>query len=200
MGKRKSRDIQGYYPGLTGKRIILMAFLASVIIHAGIIIGSPDIFMATSLRTKLRAFKVDLIRPPMEEIQELSEKTQAPISQAPMENAQEKEEATISLDTKDTIYYPYAKAVKERLQQHWAYPAAARESYVQGNLLIIFRLERNGHLVNSRIARSSGYQILDGSSLKAIELASPFPPFPDTIPVQFLNINASFTYQLKFEE
>jgi TonB family protein len=54
--------------------------------------------------------------------------------------------------------------------------------------------------VNARLARSSGYQILDGASLRAIELASPFPPLPDTIPVQFLNINASFTYLLRFEE
>ena len=200
MGKGKSRDNQSYYPGLTGKRIILVALLASVIIHAGIIIGSPDIFMATSLKAKLRAFKVDLIRPPMDEIQEQSEEAQAPISHAPMESAQETEEATISLDTKDASYYPYAKVVKERLYRHWTSPVAARENYMQGNLIIIFRLEKNGHLVNSRITSSSGYQILDGSSLRAIELASPFPPFPDTIPVQFLNINASFTYKLTFED
>jgi TonB family protein len=200
MGKRKPRDKQSYHPGLTGKRIILVAFLASVIIHVGIIIGAPDIFMATSLKEKLRAFKVDLIRPPMDEIQGQSEEAQSPINHAPTEGAQEKEEVTISLDTKEAIYYPYAKVVKERIQQHWAYPVVARENYMQGNLMIIFRLEKNGHLVNSRITRSSGYQILDGSSLRAIELASPFPPFPDTIPVKFLNINASFTYKLKFED
>jgi TonB family protein len=200
MGKRKPRDTRADYPGLTGKRIILTALLASVIIHAGIIIGAPDIFMATSLKAKLRAFKVDLIRPPMDEIQEQSEEAQAPIGHAPKESAQEAEEATISLDTKEAIYYPYAKVIKERIQQHWTYPVAARENYIQGNLMIIFRLENNGNLVNSRITRSSGYQILDGFSLRAIELASPFPPFPETIPVQFLNINASFTYKLKFED
>jgi TonB family protein len=199
MAKGKSPDMQGYYPGLTGKRIILMAFLASMLIHAGILIGSPDIFMAGVFGAKLRAFKVDLIRPPMDEIQEQSEEAQAPISQAPAESAQETEEATISLDTKDALYYPYAKIIKERIHQRWTYPVAARESYMKGDLLIIFRLERNGHLVNSRIARSSGYQILDSTSIKAIELASPFPPFPDTIPVQFLNINATFTYRLTFE-
>lgn len=199
MGRRNLRDIQSYYPGLTGKRIILISFLASAIIHVGIIMGSPDIFMVTGFKAKLRAFKVDLIRPPMDEIQEQAQEIPAPISLAPIESTQDTKEATISLDTKDALYYPYAKAVKERIQQHWTYPLTARQSYMQGDLLIIFRLERNGHLVNFRIARSSGYQILDGSSLKAIELASPFPQFPDTIPVQFLNINASFTYQLKFE-
>jgi TonB family protein len=200
MAERKSRDMPGSCPGITRKRIILTALLASALIHAGILMGSPNIFTAGGFGAKLRAFKVDLIRPPMEEIQEQSEETRPPISEAPIESAQEKDEATISLDTTDALYYPYATIIKERIQRHWTYPVAARERHVQGDLLIIFRLERNGHLVNSRIARSSGYQILDSASVKAIELASPFPPFPETIPVEFLNINASFTYQLKFEE
>jgi TonB family protein len=200
MDKRSSREIQRYYPLLTGNRIILIAFLASAIIHAGIIIGSPDIFMAMGLKAKLRTFKVDLLRPPMDEIREQSNDEQASISQAPIEGDREAREATISLDTKDALYSPYAKVLKERIQQHWSYPLAAREGYIQGDLLIIFRLDRNGLLVNARLARSSGYQILDGASLRAIELASPFPPLPDTIPVQFLNINASFTYLLRFEE
>jgi len=199
MAKGASRDMQSYYPGFVGKRIILMALLASVLIHAGILIGSPDIFRIKGFGGKLRAFKVDLIRPPMEEIQENIGETHAPVDQAPAESAQGNEEATISLDTRDSLYSPYAKIVKERIGQHWTYPAPALENYVQGNLLIIFRLERNGQLVNSRVARSSGYQILDGASIKTIELASPFPPFPDTIPVQFLNIKASFTYQLRLK-
>jgi len=200
MAKGKSRDRQSDYPGLMGNRIIMTALLASAIIHAGILLGFPDIFRIGGFGAKLRTFKVDLIRPPMEEIRKQSEAAQAPISQAPIESAQENEEATISLETTDALYYPYATMIRESIQRHWTYPVAARERYLQGDLLIIFRLERNGHLVNAHIARSSGYQILDSSSIKAIELASPFPPFPETIPVQFLNINAAFAYQLKFEQ
>jgi TonB family protein len=200
MAERKFPDTKGFCPGITRKRIILMALLASALIHAGILAGSPNIFMAPGFGAKLRAFNVDLIRPPMEEIQEQSEETRPPISKAPIESAQENNEATISLDTADALYYPYATIIKERIQQHWTYPVAARESYVQGNLLIVFRLERNGRLVNSCIERPSGSQILDNASIKAIELASPFPPFPETIPVQFLNINASFAYQLKYAD
>jgi TonB family protein len=200
MGRGKSRDTISYSPRLTGKRIILGAFAASVIIHGGILIGSPNIFSVREFGAKLRAFKVDLIRPPMEEIHQQSKEPHPQISQTLTESARGNEEATISLDTKDAAYYPYAKIIKKRIQRHWTYPSTARENYLQGNLLIIFRLEKNGDLVSCRISRSSGYQILDSASIKAIELASPFPPFPDTIPVQFLNINTSFTYQLKFED
>jgi TonB family protein len=200
MGKGKSPDRQSYYPGLMRNRIIMTALLASALIHTGILLGSPDIFRLGGFGAKIRAFKVDLIHPPMEEIRKQSEAAQDQISQAPIESAQKNEEVTISLDTTDALYYPYAKMIKERIGRHWEYPAAARKSYLQGDLLIIFRLERNGYLVNAHIARSSGYQILDSASIKAIELAGPFPPFPDTITVQFLNINATFIYQLKYAD
>jgi TonB family protein len=201
MGKKRSQDRQSYYPGLMRNRIIMTALLASALIHTGILLGSPDIFRIGDFGAKIRVFKVDLIRPPMEEIRKQSEENQTRITQeAPAGSAQEKKEANISLDTTDAQYYPYAKMIKERIQLHWTYPMAARERHLQGNLLVIIRLERNGRLVNAYIARSSGYQILDSRSIQAIELASPFPPFPETIPVQFLNINASFTYKLKIEE
>jgi TonB family protein len=199
MGKRNSKGIYSRYPHIKGKRIILFAFLVSAIVHLGIIISSPDIFLASVFRADLRTFKVDLIRPPMDEIEDSSEENQVPTSQAPDEQDKTSEEATISLDTTDTIYYPYVKTIKEGIHKNWIYPPSAQKSYIQGDLMIVFRLDKNGTLVNSRIARSSGYQILDGSALNAIELASPFPPFPDTITVQFLNINATFTYQLRFQ-
>jgi len=192
--------MQTSYPGLTQKRIILIAFLASTVIHAGVLVGSPNIFMAGRNKTELRSFKVDLIRPPMDEIREQSKQSQPQISKPPLPNVQEKEEATISLETTDALYRPYAQMVKERIQQQWAYPAAAQNRYIQGDLTIIFRIERNGRLVNSHIARSSGYRMLDEFSLQAVELASPFPPFPEAIPVKFLNINASFAYRLKYAD
>jgi outer membrane biosynthesis protein TonB len=37
-------------------------------------------------------------------------------------------------------------------------------------------------------------------ALKAVRSADPFPPFPEDIKVQSLNINASFAYQLRFEQ
>jgi protein TonB len=198
MDKKDSKGIYSRYPYIEGKRIILFAFLVSGMVHLGIIISSPDIFLTSLFRTKLRAFKVDLIRPPMDEIEDSSEEDNAPPDQAPDERDKTSKEATISLDTTDTIYYPYVKTIKEGIHKNWIYPPSAQKSYIQGDLMIDFRIDKNGTLVNSRIARSSGYQILDGSALNAIELASPFPPFPSTIALEFLNINATFTYQLRF--
>jgi len=201
MGRRKGKSLhmKSDYPMLKGKRIILIAFLSSLVIHIGIIVASPDIFLATGFKAKLRAYKVHLIRPPMKEITEMSQENHTPVNQIPQKPQEEAKEATISLDTKDSTYNPYTKILKERIRQYWTYPLSAQQTFIQGDLLIVFRLDRNGNLVDSRVARSSGYQLLDNSAIKAIELAEPFPAFPETITVQFLNINASFTYRLKFE-
>jgi TonB family protein len=200
MGKWESLPMQRDYLKVKRKQIILIAFLSSIVIHLGIIVASPDIFLGTGFKTRLRAYKVHLIRPPMKEMMEMSQERHTDLSQIPQEPAEEPKEATISLDIRDSTYNPYATIIKERICQFWAYPLSAQQTFIQGDLLIVFRLDRNGNLVDSRIARSSGYQILDNSAIKAIESAKPFPAFPDTIPVQFLNINASFTYKLKFEQ
>lgn len=192
-------NINSYYSEVKGKRIILITFFLSIIIHIGVIIVLQGIFPFTILRAELRTYKVDLIRPPMKEIKKSSKEKDPAISQIHSELPVETKEATISLDTKDPAYHPYTKVIKEKILNYWIYPLSAQQNFIQGDLLIVFRLGRNGNLVDSNIDRSSGHEILDTHALKAIRLATPFPPFPENITVQFLNIKASFAYQLTFE-
>ena len=125
---------------------------------------------------------------------------EAATAEIPGEQPVRTKEATISLETKDPPYHPYTSVLKERILSHWTYPWSARTNLIQGNLLIVFRLDRGGNLIDCHIARPSGHEILDTFALEAIRSASPFPPFPEIIKVQFLNINASFAYQLRFEQ
>ncbi len=193
-------SINSYYSELKGKRIIPITFLLSFIIHVSIIMAFQGIFPIPWFRGKLRAYKVDLIRPPIKEIMKSSKENASPISQIPSKPPTiETKEATISLDTKDSTYHPYTKVIKKKILNNWIYPLSARQKFIQGDLLIVFRLDREGNLIDCNIASSSGHEILDTHALKAIELANPFPPFPENITVQFLNINASFAYQLTFE-
>ncbi len=191
-------NINSYYL-LKGKRIIFITFLLSIIIHVGVIIAFQGIFPFSIFKTKLRTYKVDLIRPPIKEIKKNSKKSDPAISQIHSELPLETKEATISLDTKDPTYHPYTKVIKEKIFNYWIYPLSAQQNFIQGSLLIVFKLDKNGNLIKCNIDRSSGHEILDTHAIKAIRLANPFPPFPENIMVQFLNINASFTYQLTFE-
>lgn len=191
-------NINSYYL-LKGKWIIPITFFISIIIHIGIIIAFQATFPFSLLRVERRTYKVDLIRPPIKEIKKNSKKSDPAISQIHSKLPVETKEATISLDTKDPTYHPYTKVIKEKIFNSWIYPLSAQQNFIQGSLLIVFRLDKNGNLIDCNIDRSSGHEILDTQALKAIRLANPFPPFPENITVQVLNINASFVYQLAFE-
>jgi len=191
-------NIHSYFV-LHQKRIIPVTFFISIIIHIGIIIAFQGIFPFSLLRAERRTYKVDLIRPPIKEIKKNSKESDPAISQIHSELPVEAKEATISLNTNDPTYHPYTKVIKEKIFNYWIYPLSAQQNFIQGSLLIVFRLGRNGSLIDCSIEKSSGHKILDKHAIQAIRLANPFPPFPENITVQFLNIHASFAYQLTFE-
>jgi protein TonB len=90
----------------------------------------------------------------------------------------------------------YAQAIKERIAGQWKYPQEARKKKLEGRLLAVFSLSREGALTRLDITESSGHDVLDREAERAIQGAAPFPPFPSTITVSRLNINVSFDYTL----
>jgi protein TonB len=200
MDQTKSRNINNYDSGSRGRQVILIAFLLSITAHASAMIAFQGIFPLPWFSGKPRAYKVYLMRPPIKEIMKSNKESRPAIIQIHSEPPGEKGEATISLDTMDSAYHPYTRVLKDRILTHWIYPLAAQRNLIQGSLLIVFRLDRGGNLIDCNIARSSGHDILDTHALEAIRSADPFPPFPEDIKVQALNINASFAYQLRFEQ
>ena len=200
MIRRELSNIRSYYLRPKGKRIITTTLLLSTVIHVISILYLPGIFSLAGLVVKPRAYKVHLIRPPMDEMNKDGKQEMARVSQIHSEPDLEAKEATISLDTKDSTYSPYTMVIKKRIFSYWVYPLSAQKNLMQGTLLIVFRLDSDGNLMSSTVAHSSGHTILDEHALNAIRSANPFPPFPETIPVQFLNINATFSYRLSREQ
>jgi len=199
MGRRRTVNIADYLPDLEGRGIFFLAFSLSIIIHIIAVLVLQGIFPGSWLKSPARTYTVDLIRPPVGEIMKDKREELPPVRQIHIEPPVESKEATISLDTKDTAYVPYTTVLKEKIRSHWVYPLYAQENLIQGNLLILFRLDRGGNLVDLSVLHSSEYEILDKYALKAIRSAHPFPSFPENIQFDFLNIEASFAYQLQFE-
>ena len=146
---------------------------------------------------ELRTYSVELIRPPVDDINpdEITETGVAgtkPEQRAGPEDHQE----TISLDTRDKRYAPYAKIIKEKILRNWRYPEEAKEHLLEGKLLVIFSLIRQGNMTSAQIINPSGHNILDTEAIRAIGAAAPFPPFPEHITLNRLNIKASFVYRL----
>lgn len=105
-------------------------------------------------------------------------------------------EQTVDLDSLNEEYTPYLKKIKRKIEQAWSYPEAAKENGEQGVAVAKFSLNPRGTLVNAEILSSSGYRILDETTLKAITNAAPFAPFPDDFHPSVLHVIATFQYRL----
>ena len=108
----------------------------------------------------------------------------------------EKSEDTISLDTDNEKYVSYAAAIKEMISRNWKYPGEALKNLMEGNVRVLFSLNRQGHLTNIIIIKQSSFDILDKETLRTIRASAPFPPFPEHLSVTRLNIRADFAYRL----
>jgi TonB family protein len=100
-------------------------------------------------------------------------------------------EETVSLETAGR-YRGYLREIKRRIEEGWELTAAAGE----GELLLLFSVERTGRVSQVRLLISSGDAGLDASALSAVRRVQPFPPMPDSMDVGRLNVRAGFCYRL----
>lgn len=104
-------------------------------------------------------------------------------------------EDTVDLSTKEFKYVSYFTNLKRKIDGVWNYPEESQMRGETGRLFLIFTLNSNGELEDIKLVDSSGYERLDREALRAIKVASPYNPFPDSWEVEKLNIRASFEYR-----
>lgn len=102
----------------------------------------------------------------------------------------------IPLDTPEPKFQDYFNQVRERIKNKWIYPYEASSRGIEGELQIEFGIAKSGELQFIEKRRSSGTEILDDYAMRAVQLASPFPPVPDAISKGGLPINGSFRYHI----
>jgi periplasmic protein TonB len=89
----------------------------------------------------------------------------------------------IPLDSKDAKYSDYFDRIRTMIKSKWIYPcvrnAATREcDYKSAKLVIVFGILKDGSVPRVDVAERSDYDIYDDAAVRAIQLASPFPPIP----------------------
>ncbi len=88
----------------------------------------------------------------------------------------------------------YNQRVAAHLQAFKQYPSAAKAAGEQGISKLSFTIGRNGQVLSSRLAGSSGHPALDGETLAMVRRAQPFPP----IPPELKQASISFTVPIRF--
>ncbi len=190
------RSISNLSPLQSGA-VMRVSLILSLFVHLVAILALQEAFPLNWQVEELRTYRVDLIRPPVQDLdpEELSVPDISRTEPRP-KPPPSLDQDTISLDTKDERYVTYARLIKERIGFHWKYPPDALERLLEGKLMVVFSLARKGDVIQITLTKNSGYETLDREAVRAIQAAAPFPPFPGHIQVSRLNIKASFDYQL----
>jgi protein TonB len=89
----------------------------------------------------------------------------------------------------------YMAVLQAWLEKHKEYPRGARLRRIEGTTLLYFVMDRDGRVIDFRIQKSSGHDLLDHEVEEMIQRAQPLPQMPDSmtqarielvVPVQFL--------------
>jgi periplasmic protein TonB len=83
------------------------------------------------------------------------------------------------------------------LERNKRYPPAAQARGEQGVTQVFFTLDRQGHLIDSRIVRSSGAPILDDEAIALLHRAQPFPPPPAELSGPQVGLTVPIRFNLK---
>lgn len=80
----------------------------------------------------------------------------------------------IMLENKNFRYSYYTSAILKKIRRYW------QDSNINVlRTVVYFRIEKDGSVSKLKISKSSKNDTFDKNALRAIELASPFPPLPD---------------------
>jgi periplasmic protein TonB len=90
----------------------------------------------------------------------------------------------------DFEYAYYVQQMLTRIHQRW------QRTAVRGTAVVIvrFTIARDGKVLDASVETSSGVSILDRSSLRAVMLADPMPPLPNSYPRDQVGVHLRFTY------
>ena len=101
------------------------------------------------------------------------------------ENASEAPAAAVSGGLSDTlpdVALSYRRALIARLESQRRYPAGSLRDQTQGTGSLLFRIDREGHLLDVAIVSATGHTDLDRAALSIVSRAAPFPPIPTGLP------------------
>lgn len=95
--------------------------------------------------------------------------------------------SSASLGTKDLLAQ-YKEALRARIDAQKFYPTMSRRMGQRGTAIVAFTLLKDGHIINARVLKSSGYSRLDEAALVAVTSVKDFDPIPDEIGVNSMDL------------
>ncbi|MBI2337339.1 MAG: energy transducer TonB [Deltaproteobacteria bacterium] len=95
----------------------------------------------------------------------------------------------------DSLYEKYLKQVQQKIVRRRNYPADAKQMGIEGKVLVLLVINREGQLVHYKVLKSD-HELLSNGALQTIKNASPFPPLPEHLANTELKIAVPITYHI----
>ncbi|MBE7712597.1 MAG: TonB family protein [Cyanobacteria bacterium SIG26] len=87
---------------------------------------------------------------------------------------------------------PYMRELQRRIKMNWDPPKGNESKRV----VLLFKIAKDGRLLNCSVFKSSGLQNADKAALNAVQLAAPFRPLPPEFKGQSIDIQFTFDYNV----
>ena len=90
----------------------------------------------------------------------------------------------------------WQRDVMARIMAEARHPGGrCRSDCADGRVVVRFRVDRQGKLLDSKVQESSGSKALNAAALAAVRRAGPFPPLPADSTVTTLEVNSPIRFR-----
>ncbi len=86
---------------------------------------------------------------------------------------------------------PYMKRMQDKIKSYWRPPIKDKNAQI----VVKYRIRKDGTLDSYGILSSSGYQDLDSAAIEALRSAAPFEPLPASFNKESILVQFTFDYQ-----
>lgn len=107
------------------------------------------------------------------------------------------EETQISKEDLLGLENGFASLIRERIAAAKTYPTAARQAGQEGKVLVAFVLDKDGHILDLSVQRSSGHEKLDEAAVEAVKKAASFPPIPEKLKRETMSFKLPISFNLR---
>ena len=154
------------------------------------VIPPRDRVASKKFRTEIDQQLAKLTVPEVAPIESI--RTRLQIQEVPSESAESNRSGPSSQSSGNTAgQNRYLALVQAHIDQQWvAPPVKAHEKNLQ--VVLKFRILRSGKVIDLDIAKGSGNNYYDSAALRAVQRASPLPPFPKDIHKFSLDVRYNF--------
>jgi TonB family protein len=96
----------------------------------------------------------------------------------------------------EALFHGYMRAVHQRVRRSKKYPRAAIRAGIEGRVELAIVIDGSGHILECRVHKSSGIDVLDRAAVKTVSRVGNLPAPPAQLGWERRTVYVPFIYKL----